>query len=326
MASQKPDILVHGPVMPMIIEQLGKSFTVHKLWEAKDRDQLIAGLAPTLRAIVAGGGHGRLDGAFMSQFPKLEMISSFGVGYDHIDAKWAGEHGITVANTPDVLTEEVADTTLGLLLSTVREMPQAERYLRAGKWVEKAYPLTATLRHRKAGILGLGRIGKAIARRLEAFGVSVAYYGRRQQSDVSYRYYSDLVEMARDIDILIVVVPGGPETKNIVDAKVLAALGPTGILINVARGSVVDEAALIKALKDKTIASAGLDVFVNEPQVPKELLAMEHIVLFPHLGSASHDARDGMGQRVVDNMTGWLEGKGPLSPVAETPWPSKKSR
>ncbi len=326
MASAKPDVLVHGPVMPMIIEQLGKSFTVHKLWEAKDRDKLIAELAPTVRAMVAGGGHGQLDGAFLSRFPKLELISSFGVGYDHIDAKWAGAHGITISNTPDVLTEEVADSTLGLLLCTVRELPAAERYLRAGKWMEKAYPLTATLRHRKAGILGLGRIGKAIARRLEAFGVSVAYYGRRKQSDVSYSYYSDLVAMARDIDILIVVVPGGPDTKNIVDAKVLEALGPSGVVINVARGSVIDEPALIKALQNRTIASAGLDVFVDEPKVPPELLAMDHVVLLPHVGSASHDARNAMAQRVVDNVVHWSQGKGPLSPIAETPWPPKKSR
>jgi lactate dehydrogenase-like 2-hydroxyacid dehydrogenase len=326
MASAKPDILIHGPVMPMIIEQLDQSFTVHKLWEAKDRDKFLAELAPSLRVIVAGGGHGQLDGAFMSRVPKLEMISSFGVGYDHIDAKWAGEHGITISNTPDVLTEEVADTTIGLLIATVRELPAAERHLRAGKWSKGDYPLTGSLRSRKAGILGLGRIGKAIARRLEAFGVSVAYWGRRKQGDVSYPFYSDLVAMARDVDILIVIVPGGPDTKNIVNAQVLEALGPTGVVINVARGSVIDEPALIKALQNKTIASAGLDVFINEPEVPKELLAMDHVVLLPHVGSASHDARNAMAQRVVDNVLGWAQGKGPLSPVAETPWPPKRPK
>ena len=326
MADAKPDVLINGPVMQTVLDQLGKSFTLHKLYEAKDRDAMINSLAPHLEIMVAGGGHAQMDSAYLSRFPRLKMISSFGVGYDHIDAKWAGENGITISNTPNVLTEEVADTTIGLLIATVRELPAAERYLRAGKWMQKPYPLTASLRHRKAGILGLGRIGKAIAHRLEAFGVSVAYYGRRKQDDVSYKYYSDVVAMARDIDILIVVVPGGPDTRNIVDARVLEALGPQGVLINVARGSVIDEPALIKALQNKTIASAGLDVFVNEPDVPKELLAMDHVVLLPHVGSASHDARNAMAQLVVDNVLAFSQGKDPITPIAETPWPPKKAR
>jgi lactate dehydrogenase-like 2-hydroxyacid dehydrogenase len=218
----------------------------------------------------------------MYRFPKLEIVSSFGVGYDHVDAKWAGEHGIVVTNTPDVLNEEVADTALGLLLCTLREFPQAERYLRAGKWVEKAYPLTsATLRDRIVGIVGMGRIGKAIARRLDAFGVKVVYHSRNPQSGVAYKYYPKLIDMARDVDTLMVIVPGGAGTRNLIDAEVLKALGPNGVLINMARGSVVDEQALIKALQDRIILSAGLDVFVNEPQVPKELIEMDHIVLFP---------------------------------------------
>jgi lactate dehydrogenase-like 2-hydroxyacid dehydrogenase len=325
MAGEKTDVLMIGPLMPLIVDGVAKAFTLHKLWEAKDPDALIAELGPRLRAMVAGGSHARLDGAFLSRFPKLEIISSFGVGYDHVDAKWAGAHGITVTNTPDVLTEEVADTALGLLLCTVREFPQAERYLRAGKWEEKAYPLTqATLRDRKVGIIGLGRIGKAIARRLDAFGVPVSYYGRRKQADVAYPYYASLVEMARAVDVLMVVTPGGPETANLINAEVLAALGKNGILINVARGSVVDEPALIKALKERTIYSAGLDVFLNEPKVPRELMDMEHVVLFPHVGSASVYTRQKMGQLVVDNLLAWAAGKPPLTPVPETPWPPKR--
>ena len=189
MAGDKPDVLMMGPMAPMIIDGVDKNFTLHRLWEAPDQGKLIAELGPRLRAIAAGGPvHDRVDGQLMAKFPKLEMISSFGVGYDHVDAKWAGEHGIVVTYTPDVLNEEVADTALGLLLCTVRELPQADRYLRAGKWLDGDYRLTASLRGRKAGVVGLGRIGKAIARRLEAFGLPVSYYGRNKQDGVAYRY------------------------------------------------------------------------------------------------------------------------------------------
>jgi lactate dehydrogenase-like 2-hydroxyacid dehydrogenase len=257
--------------------------------------------------------------------PRLEIVSSFGVGYDHIDAQWARAHGITVTNTPDVLTEEVADTTIGLLLCTVRKFPQAEGYLRAGKWPGGNYPLSkASLRDRKVGMVGLGRIGKAIARRLEAMRVPVVYHARHAVADVPYQHYPDLIAMARDVDVLIVITPGGPETRNLIDAHVLDALGPNGILINMARGSVVDEPALIKALKERRILSAGLDVFANEPEVPPELLAMEHVVLFPHLGSASVHTRCAMDQLVVDNLLAWSAGKPPLTPVPETPWPPRK--
>ncbi len=256
---------------------------------------------------------------FLGRFPKLEIVSSFGVGYDHVDAKWAAAHGIVVTNTPDVLTEEVADTALGLLLGTVRELPQAERYLRAGKWLEGDYPLTrATLRDRTIGMVGLGRIGKAIARRLDAFRVPVVYHSRHPQPGVPYRHYPQLVDMARDVDVLMVVTPGGPATKHLIDANVLETLGPDGILINMSRGSVVDEPALIAALEAGKILSAGLDVFANEPRVPPELMAMENVVLFPHVGSASVYTRDAMGQLVVDNLLSWAAGKGPLTPVPES--------
>jgi lactate dehydrogenase-like 2-hydroxyacid dehydrogenase len=319
MPADKLDVLMIGPVMPLIERGIAEAFMLHKLWEAQDRSALIANLAPHLRAMAAGGGkHEPMGADFLARFPKLEMISNFGVGYDHVDAKWAAAHGIMVTNTPDVLTEEVADTALGLLLCTVRELPQAERYLRSGKWLEGDYPLTrATLRDRTVGIVGLGRIGKAIARRLDGFGVPVVYHGRKAQSGVPYRHYPDLVAMARGVDVLFVVTPGGPTTKNLIDAKVLDALGPDGILINMSRGSVVDEPALIAALKAGKILSAGLDVFANEPRVPDELIAMENVVLFPHVGSASVHTRNAMGQLVVDNLLSWAAGKGPLTPVPE---------
>lgn len=323
MGTSKADVLMLGPLMPLIVEGLEKGFTLHRLWEADDQDALIAALGPHLRFMAAGGAHAPVDAAFLDQFPKLEMIASFGVGYDHIDARAAAARGVVVTNTPDVLNEEVADTALGLLLCTVRELPQAERHLRAGKWLESNYPLTATLRDRTTGIVGLGRIGKAIARRLDAFGVPVVYFGRTRQESVPYRYYADLVAMARDVDILIVITPGGPETKHLINAAVLEALGPNGILINVARGSVVDEPALISALRDKKIRAAGLDVFADEPRVPQELIEMDNVVLLPHVGSASVYTRRAMGQLVVDNLVSWASGKGPLTPVPETPWPRR---
>jgi lactate dehydrogenase-like 2-hydroxyacid dehydrogenase len=324
MADAKLDVLLLGPAKPTIVNGLESQVNLHKMIEAIDGEAFLAELAPRLRAI-AVSGFGAVDGAFMARFPKLEIVSSFGVGYDHIDARWAGEHGIVVTNTPQVLDEEVADTALGLLLCTVRQLPQADRFVRAGRWPKENFPHSrATLRDRTVGIVGLGRIGKAIARRLDAFGVPVVYHGRNAQADVSYRYYPDLVAMARDVDVLLVMTPGGADTKHLIGAKVLQALGPDGILINMARGSVVDEAALIEALQKKTIYSAGLDVFADEPNVPEALIDMEQVVLLPHVGSASVYTRRAMDQLVVDNLLAWGAGKPPLTPVAETPWPPKK--
>ena len=322
-ATNKPDLILTGPMMPLIEEQADRLFTVHRLAKAKDRDALISEIAPHIRAI-ATAGHFPVNGALMQKLPKLEIVANFGVGYDSVDAKWAGAHGIVVTNTPDVLNEEVADTTLALLLQTVRQLPQCERYLRAGKWLEKPFPLSPTLRDRTIGMVGMGRIGKAIARRIEAFGVPIVYHSRRPAAGVSYKHYPDLVAMARDVDVLIVIVPGGAGTKNMINAEVLKALGPNGIVINVARGSVVDEPALIEALKSKTILSAGLDVFADEPRVPQELIEMDHVVLLPHVGSASHYTRRAMGQLLVDNLASWAKGAGPLTPVPETPWPPKR--
>ncbi|MDC7788818.1 2-hydroxyacid dehydrogenase [Rhodoplanes sp. TEM] len=317
-----PDILLVGTAKPVIVGGLDPISRLHRLIEAPDRERFLADVADRVRALAVAYTANRIDAAFMQRFPKLEIVASFGVGYDHIDATWAGQHGIVVTNTPEVLDEEVADTALGLLLCTVRELPQAERWLRAGKWVEAPYPLSkATLRNRTVGLVGMGRIGRAIARRLDAFGVPVVYHTRRPNPEVPYRHYPALLDMARDVDTLLLILPGGGATRNLVDAEVLKALGPDGILINMARGSVVDEPALIQALRDRTIFAAGLDVFVDEPRVPPELIAMENVVLFPHLGSGSVHTRARMDQLVVDNLAAWFSGKGPLTPVAETPWP-----
>ena len=249
----------------------------------------------------------------------LKLIANFGTGVDHIDLAAAKAKGMVVTNTPDVLTEEVADTALGLLIMAVRELGAAERYLRAGRWAgEGDYPLTGgTLRGKTVGVLGLGRIGKAIAQRLEAFGLSIVYHGRSRQDGVDYAYYPDLAEMAGAVDILMSVAPGGAETRHIINADVLKALGPEGWVINIGRGSVVDEAALADALRTGTIAGAGLDVFENEPNVPAELMAFDNVVLLPHVGSASLHTRQLMGQLVVDNLRRWFDTKEALTPVAE---------
>ena len=309
------------PMLPDTMAALDREFTVHRLWEAPDRAALIAKIAPTTR-FASAGGHAVVDRELIEALPKLEIIANFGVGYDTVDAKAAAEHGIIVTNTPDVLNEEVADLAMGLLLATAREIPQADRYLRQGRWLKAAYPLThGTLRGRTLGIVGLGRIGKAIAKRAEAFGLKIAYYGRRRQADTAYPYYADLVALAEAVDTLMVIVPGGAETKGMIDARVLRALGPSGILINVARGSVVDEEVLAKFLADRAILAAGLDVFADEPRVPQALIDLDNVVLLPHVGSASKHTRAAMGQLVVDNLVSWRDGKGPITPVAETPWP-----
>ena len=320
MAAEKIDVLLIGPEKQVIAKGLNSTFNVVKLPDANAREKFFSDQAPRIRGMAVAATSERIDGPFMSRFARLEIVSSFGVGYDHIDAAWAGGHGITVTNTPDVLTEEVADTALGLLLCTVREFPQAERYLRSGQWLQGDYPLSkATLRDRTVGLVGMGRIGQAIARRLDAMRVPVVYHSRRPAPDIPYQHYPNLLDMARQVEVLLVITPGGAQTRNLINAEVLAALGRQGILINMARGSVVDEPALIKALQQGTILSAGLDVYAREPHVPPELIAMDNVVLFPHLGSASVTTRQRMDQLVVDNLLAWAAGKPPLTPVAETP-------
>lgn len=313
------EILMLSPMMPLVMDGIAKSFTLHRAWERPNPDAFVREVASGVRGM-APGGHVAVGSALFDTLPNLEIVSNFGVGYDTIDAAEAGRRGIVVTNTPDVLTDEVADLAIGLLISTLRHLPQVDRHLRAGKWLKGAYPLTPTLRGRKVGILGLGRIGRAVARRLEGFGVEIAYHNRRRVPDVPYRYEASLLDLARTTDTLMCVAPGGPETNGIVDAEILAALGPDGVLINVGRGSVVDEPALVAALRDKVILSAGLDVFTDEPRVPAELVAMDHVVLLPHVGSASVETRRAMGQLVVDNLIAWFSGRGPISPVPETPF------
>lgn len=320
----KVEVLAAGELPAKSAEELLGRFACHRAHGAAEVEAIVAEAGSGIRGI-ARGGHFNVERALIDRLPNLEVIASFGVGYDGIDLKRCAERGIVVTNTPDVLTEEVADTALGLLLMTVRELSAAERHLRAGKWSREGnYRLTSsTLRDRTAGIAGLGRIGLAIARRLDAMKVPVVYHARHERPGLPYRYYADLKAMAEAVDTLIIVLPGTPETKGSVDAQVLHALGPDGILINVGRGSVVDEPALIDALRTGVIRAAGLDVFADEPHVPEALIALDNVVLLPHVGSASVFTRNAMGQLMVDNLTSWFEAGKPLTPVPETPWRPK---
>lgn len=320
---KKPRLLQTGPILPIVDGNLPKTFDVTMLGAPDARAAQLQAIGKDIAAIATGSLTGvKCDAAMLSQFPNLKIVGNFGVGYDSVDAEYCAKHGIILTNTPDVLTEEVADTALGLMIMTVREFGQAERYLRAGRWGREGdYPLTpASLRDRTLGMVGMGRIGQAIAKRAAAFGMPIVYYSRSPKADVAYKYYGNLVEMARDADILMAITPGGAETKNLINAEVLKALGPTGILINMARGSVVDEAALLAALKNKTILSAGLDVFMNEPKINPEFFGIENATLLPHCGSASQYTRDGMGQMLVDNLVNFAAGKPPVTPVPETPF------
>jgi len=323
-SSEKIDLLVYGPNKPIIDKGFSDQFVLHPVETRADLERVNPAVAAKVRGLAVTYSTARCDSAVMAMFPKLEIAASFGVGYDHVDAKYASEHNIVVTNTPDVLTEEVADIAMGLLIATLREFIKADRYLRSGLWTTQQYPLSVgSLRDRKVGIVGMGRIGQAIARRLEASLVPVVYHTRNPVAGLKYKHYPDLIEMAKAVDTLVVIVPGSPSTAKMINAEVFKALGPRGVIVNVARGSVVDEEAMIAALKSGAILAAGLDVFANEPAVPDELKAMQNVVLLPHIGSASVVTRNAMDQLVVDNLKSWFAGKGPLTPIAETPVKSR---
>jgi lactate dehydrogenase-like 2-hydroxyacid dehydrogenase len=323
-SSEKIDLLIYGPSKPIVDNGFSDQFVLHPFETRNDLERLAPAVAEKIRGIAITYNTARGDKATLSLFPKLEIVSTFGVGYDHVDAAHARERNIVVTNTPDVLTEEVADLALGLLIATLREFVKADRYLRSGLWTTQSFPLSAgSLRDRKVGMVGMGRIGQAIGRRLEASRVPVVYHSRKPAAGVSYQHYPDLIEMAKAVDTLVVIVPGGAATTKLINADVMKALGPRGVIVNVARGTVVDEQALIAALKSGTILAAGLDVFEKEPAVPDELKAMQNVVLLPHIGSASVVTRNAMDQLVVDNLKAWFAGKPPLTPVAETPVTSR---
>jgi lactate dehydrogenase-like 2-hydroxyacid dehydrogenase len=319
-SSEKIDLIVHGPSKPIVNNGFPDQFVLHHFETTGDLERLRPEVAANVRGMAITYNTVRGDARMLARFPKLEIIASFGVGYDHVDAAYARDHNIMVTNTPDVLTEEVADIAMGLLICTLREFIKADKYLRSGLWQMQQYPLSVgSLRDRKVGLVGMGRIGQAIARRLDASKVPVVYHTRNPAAGVTYKHYPNLIEMAKAVDTLVLILPGGPSTSKMINADVMKALGPRGVIINVARGTVMDEQALIAALKSGTILAAGLDVFEKEPEVPDELKTMQNVVLLPHIGSASVVTRNAMDQLVVDNLKAWFAGKPPLTPVAETP-------
>lgn len=312
-AGPRPRVLLLGRVPPRseaAIATFAETVTAASPAEA-------AVLGAGCRGLAACGA--QVDAGLIAALDGLEIVASFGVGYDQIDVAAAAARGVVVTHTPGVLTEQVADLTLGLLLMTVLRLPQAERHLRAGLWPAGAFALSPTsLRGRRAGILGLGRIGKAVARRLEAFGVAVAYHGRSRQPDVAYPWFETPLALAEAADTLIAILPGGEGTRGLVDRTLLRALGPQGVFINVGRGSSVDEPALVAALQAGEIAAAGLDVFAREPQVPEALLALDNVVLLPHVGSATVLTRQAMADLLADNLRAWFETGAALTPTPET--------
>src|SRR2546423_3965782 len=271
--------------MTEVERQLETDFDVQRV-TAKDLPRFLEDRGPSVRAI-ATRGRDRIGEEMLARLPALEIVANFGVGYDSIDVEAAARRRIVVTNTPEVLNDEVADFAVALLLATVRRLPQADRFVRSGRWLQGNFPLGPTLRDRTVGLVGMGRIGERIARRLSAFEVPIVYHARRARPDVRYRHYPDLLTMAKEVDTLLAILPGGAATRRLIDAAVLAALGPRGILINVARGSVVDERALVEALRSGTILAAGLDVFADEPRVPAGLLELDNVVLAPPAGSAT---------------------------------------
>lgn len=307
-------LLIIGDFNPPIAEKLSDLYTVYHTskedFEAASREDFSDITA------LACFGYGPREA--LAKLPSLEIISSFGVGYDGVDAKGAAENGIMVAHTPDVLNDDVANTTIMLLLATMRRLVPFDAFVRSGKWETQGNaPLTRSIAGKSVGIVGLGRIGEAIAEKLSVFHCEVVYHSRNKKPDSPLRYFSDLTDMATHSDVLIVITPGGPATHKLIDADVMNALGPDGTLINIARGSVVDETAMIAALQDGRLGAAGLDVFEQEPHVPDALCKLENVVLQPHVGSGTVETRAAMAQRVVDNLRAYEMKGAPINLVPE---------
>jgi lactate dehydrogenase-like 2-hydroxyacid dehydrogenase len=302
-----PDIIVTAPLPPFLYDPLRADYHCLDYAQAVDKPAFLAAHGATFRGLVQGGGT-VTPTALLDSLPALEIISVFGVGYDGVPVDYCRKRGLKVTNTPDVLTDDVADVAVALIMMTGRGFVRLNRFVQAGEWLKRGPELTTKLGGRTVGILGLGRIGKAIAERVSALGMQVSYTGRRPQ-DVPYRFVAGLETLAAASDFLVVACPGGAATRNLVDAGVLAALGKKGTIVNIARGSIIDEAALVKALQDGAIKGAGLDVFADEPNIPPPLLAMDNVVLLPHVGSATHETRKAMGDLCKANLDAWFADK-----------------
>jgi len=314
--SPRQPVLAVTKLSPLYMERLQARYEV--LDRLHETDPVaFAAIAPRIRAMAASG-ESRVAAELIAQLPALQIISVMGVGYDGVDVAAAKSRGAVVTHTPDVLNDDVADLAIGLMLSAARQLPAADRYVRSGDWAAKGpMPLARKMSGARLGVLGMGRIGQAIARRAQAFGMDIAYHTRHARPELPHRYVPSLVQLAAESDFLVVITPGGAGTRKIVDAEVLAALGPKGILVNVARGSVVDEAALIDALQRGVIGGAGLDVFENEPNVPEALRTMPHVVLAPHIGSATGATRNAMADLATANLEAYFAGQPVKTPVPE---------
>jgi lactate dehydrogenase-like 2-hydroxyacid dehydrogenase len=313
----KPDIVQFMGMSSQLTDRLEPHFTLHQIADASEVGKLSDDALGKIRGIALSGGD-RLDEASMALFPALEIVSCNGVGYDGIDAGAAVRRGIMVTHTPGVLDDEVANTTIALTLAVTRRIVALDRYVRQGRWEKEGNaPLTLGLAGKHVGIAGMGRIGRTIADKLAAFNCDISYFARNKREDVAYRYYSDLRKLAHDCDILIVIVPGGAATRNLIDSSIIDALGPEGTLINVSRGSVVDEPALVDALTSGRLGAAGLDVFASEPHVPDALLELDNVVLLPHIGSATRETRKAMADLAVENLVSWFANKKAITPVPE---------
>ncbi len=310
----KPEILAVAKLWPRYMQALQEVFVVHDRTHQLDAAQF-ASIAPRIRAI-AGGGESKVGVDLLAQLPALEMISIFGVGYDGVDVAAARARGVPVTNTPDVLTEEVADLGIALMLSIARRVPQADKFVREGKWTAGPFPLARRVSGARLGIVGLGRIGQAIAARASGFGMAISYTTRTRREDSPYTYYPSAEALAREVDFLMVITPGGAATRGLINAPVLAALGDKGYLINVARGSVVDEPALVHAVTTGVIAGAALDVFADEPHVPEALRSCENVVLTPHMASGTWETRGAMADLAFANLQAHFAGKPLLTPVS----------
>lgn len=310
----KPEILLMAPMYQPKLDEIEAAYSCHRYWSSEDRGALIASLADRCEIVVTTGGRG-MSAAEMDMLPRLKLIACFGVGVDAIDLTHARERKIAVSNTPDVLTEDVADLALALLLATVRRIAQGDRFVRDGRWKRSGFGITRSLQGRRVGIVGLGRIGRAIARRCEAFNCEIGYFGPNRKDDVDYAYFDDVTALAGWATVLIAACPGGAATHRIVSRAALRALGPDGVFVNIARGSVVDQAAMVELLVSGALGGAGLDVFDDEPNVPEQLIALDTVTLQPHQGSATHPTRTAMGQLVLDNVAAFLAGKALVTPV-----------
>jgi len=310
----KPEIVVAPRLYNRVMEELEAEFIVHPLWQARDPLSFVAPLKDKIRGFASFTSY-PVTAELIAALPKLEIIAAMSVGTDHIDLAAAKSRGIAVTNAPDVLTDCVADTGMALVLAVARRLIPADRFVREGRWLKGAFPLASKVGGATMGVVGLGRIGKAVAQRAAAFGMHIAYFGRRRQPDIPYRYYDDLVALARDSDYLMLTSPGGPETRHLVNAAVLEALGPEGAVINIARGSVVDEKALVEALAAGRLGGAGLDVYEDEPFVPEALLKLDNVVLLPHIASATHATRAAMGALMIANFKAHFAGEKLITPV-----------